>query len=342
MRTVSSNSKRDRCPLSELICCACAFVLLSLPLASYAAAPLATPDFDDIEYPEDEPPSAAEIKLGAQLFFDTRLSLENNRSCASCHNPDLGFGDGLRKSASSNDTPLLRHTPSLYNLAWNQVFSWDGAISSLEEQALMPVVAVAEMNLPIAKLEKRLNGVPGYRQAFLAVYNDADINKTHIARALAAYLRSLTSTNSAFDAYLAGDKQALSPEARRGLALFEGKAQCNQCHDGANFSDESFHSLGIDDHDLGRGGVLKEPSLNHTFKTPGLRNITRSAPYMHDGSQPSLESVIRFYNEGGGPAAHKDKLVKKLDLSERDIADLLAFLGALNSNDIVVKPTSIK
>ncbi len=342
MRPVSNKAKRDKCHLNEHIRFACALILLSVPLTSQAAAPLATPDVDDIEYPSDEAPSAAEVKLGGQLFFDTRLSLKNDRSCASCHNPDLGFGDGLRKSASSNDTPLLRHTPSLYNLAWNQVFSWDGAISSLEEQALMPVVAAAEMNMPIAKLEKRLNEVPGYRKAFLAVYNDADINKSHIAQALAAYLRTLTSTNSVFDAYLAGNKQALSPEATRGLALFEGKAQCNQCHDGPNFSDESFHSLGIDDSDLGRGGVLKEPSLNHTFKTPGLRNISRSAPYMHDGSQPSLESVIRFYNDGGGPANHKDKLVKKLDLSERDIADLIAFLGALSSNEIVVKPTAIK
>lgn len=339
---MSIPNKKERCGHHKVLHFTCALLFIGLPLLASATTPLATPNPADIEYPNDEAPSPREIALGRQLFFDTRLSLNKDISCATCHNPDLGFGDGLKKSTGANKQRLARHTPSLYNLAWNHVFFWDGVANTLEEQVLMPIAASAEMNLPIASLEQRLTANTWYKQEFSAIYAAPQIKEHHVAQALSAYVRTLTSTNSAFDQYLAGAKYAMSPSALRGLALFQGKAECHLCHDGANFSDESFHSLGIDDSDLGRGGVINEASLNHTFKTPGLRNITRSAPYMHDGSQVSLESVIRFYNNGGGPAGHKDKLIKKLYLTERDIADLIAFLGALNSDDIIIKPAPIK
>lgn len=339
---MSNVNKKQKCGLSQVIHCVYTLLIIALPLAGNATTPLATPNPAEIEYPDDEVAGPREVALGRQLFFETRLSLNIDISCASCHNSNLGFGDGLKKSMGSGKQPLARHTPSLYNLAWNHVFLWDGEARTLEEQVLMPVVASAEMNLPIAVLEQRLMKIAWYRQEFSVVYGEQTIKKDQIALALAAYLRTLVSTNAAFDRYLSGDKYAMSPEAIRGLALFEGKAECHLCHDGANFSDESFHSLGIDDKDLGRGGVIKEASMNHRFKTPGLRSIAQSEPYMHDGSLATLESVVRFYNNGGGPAAHKDRLIRKLNLSEREVADLIAFLGALNSNETYTKPAPIE
>ncbi|MDX1505113.1 MAG: cytochrome c peroxidase [Spongiibacter sp.] len=306
-------------------------------MGSYAGSyPL--PDATDIEYPDDEAPSQRQIKLGKALFFDPRLSENNNRPCSSCHNPDLGFGDGLKLSEGANGAPLDRHTPSLYNLAWGSTFMWDGRAMSLEEQVMMPIVAKKEMNLQMPVMLNRLIEVPFYRREFIAVFGDPVLSKDSVASALAAYVRSLQVTDTPFDRYIKGDKHALSAEAKRGFELFKGKANCTKCHDGAHFTDDSFRSLGIEGDDPGRGAVIGDASLNHTFKTPGLRNVSLSAPYMHDGSLESLEAVIRFYNEGGGPAKHKDKLVTKLQLSNSEIADLVAFLGSLTQLEAHARP----
>ena len=304
-----------------------------------ATIPLGTPHPDDIWYPDDEPHSAREIELGKLLYFDTRLSHDQARSCASCHNPDLGFGDGMRRSPGIDGQPLGRNTPHIYNMAWNTVFFWDGRAATLEEQAIMPIQAAEEMNLPMAALVTRLQAVPYYREEFSAVYGSSAIDEAQIGRALAAFMRTVVADNSPFDRYLQGEQTAMSPEAVRGLALFEGKARCHLCHDSPNLTDESFHSLGIDDEDLGRGGVIGVESLNHAFKTPGLRNATLTYPYMHDGSLPDLEAVIRFYNRGGGDAAHKSNLMQPLNLTESEIVDLIAFLGALESPVRVTRPT---
>ncbi len=318
------------------------FVLLAIaaPLQVCATVPLGTPDRDDIEYPDDEPPSDDEIKLGKQLFFDTRLSKNKQVSCATCHDPNLGFGDGQEKSLGTDGKKLPRHSPHLYNLAWSAVFFWDGRAASLEEQVLMPITDKKEMDLPLDQLTKRLTSISGYRTAFKQVYRTTTIQPEHIAKALAAFSRTIITDNSAFDRYLAGDSQALSPAAQRGLILFKGKAECHQCHDGPNFTDDSFHSLGIDDKDLGRGTIMPNAGLENTFKTPGLRNITLTAPYMHDGSIGDLESVIHFYNDGGGKARHKDKLITPLNLNDHEIAELLAFLGAL-TDPIIIRPPNL-
>ncbi len=304
-----------------------------------AAAPLGTPDSRDIIYPDDEPPSAAEVELGKLLFFDPRLSLNNNLSCAGCHNPDLGFGDGLALSRGTDGELLPRHTSSLYNLAWGSVFFWDGRATSLEEQALMPISAVQEMNLPTEVLLSRLSAVEAYRHAFAGVYGTDGITAANVGRAIAAFERTLVVDSTPFDRYMAGDLQAMGAAAVRGLALFRGKAECINCHDGPNFTDESFHNIGLGRrHDPGRGGVIDEPTLHGAFKTPGLRNVVLSAPYMHDGSIGTLEEVLHFYNRGGDQAENRSSLIRPLGLDAGEIEDLLAFLGALTQPLSIERP----
>ncbi len=306
---------------------------------AWGATPLGTPDAYDVLYPQDEPPTDAEVFLGKVLFFDPRLSSKKNISCATCHNPDLGLGDGLALSRGAEGVLLARHTPSLYNLAWNVKFFWDGRATSLEQQALMPIESSQEMNMVPEELLPRLRAVPWYREQFAAIYGKEEFTMPEIGRALSAFQRSLVVDDTPFDRHIAGQENALGPAARRGLALFAGKAECVQCHDGPNFTDESFHNLGqADNGDAGRGGVINEASLHGAFKTPGLRNVALSAPYMHDGSIGTLQEVVLFYNRGGGPAAGKSRLIRPLNLSDQEVADLVAFMGALTQEVRIERP----
>lgn len=312
---------------------------LLLITPSLHAAPIGTPDPDEILYPDDEEHTQAEIELGRVLFFDERLSGNGTQSCASCHNPDLGFSDGQALGLGSEGNRLGRHTPHLYNLAWSSILMWDGRAASLEEQALGPIQAPAEMNMSIERLLPRLEKVAFYREQVKAIYGSEQIQAEHVGRAIAAFERTLISDNSAFDKYLAGNKNAMSQEAIRGMVLFQGKAQCTLCHDGPNFTDDSFHNLGVSSKDEGRSAIIGDNSLAGAFKTPGLRNIIFSAPYMHDGSESSLEDVVKFYNRGGGTGPNKSKLIKPLNLTAQEISDLVAFLGALTDPVIVERPT---
>ncbi|PCJ16410.1 MAG: cytochrome-c peroxidase [Candidatus Cloacimonadota bacterium] len=299
---------------------------------------LRPPNIEDIKYPNNKAPSLNEIKLGKLLFFDTRLSKNKKQSCASCHNPDLGFSDGLSKGIGTHGNPLGRNTPSLYNLAWNNSFFWDGRAKSLEEQALGPIQNPAEMDMNLDDLIIRLESIPKYLELFQKAYTQTEITKENIASALASYQRTLIVNHSPFDQYKKGDINALSPAQKRGLLLFRKKALCIICHNGANFTDGSFRSLGIEDGDSGLAGFTKNEKDFGKFKVPGLRNISKSAPYMHDGSLRSLEEVIRFYNKGGGSAKHKDRLVRKLNLNESEIFDLISFLSSLNQDMKVKRP----
>lgn len=301
------------------------------------AEPIGTPDLDDIEYPEEEAPSKAEVELGKVLFFDNRLSVNEQQSCATCHNPELGFGDGMAGGLGTMGGTLGRNTPHIYNLAWNVTFFWDGRAGSLEEQALGPIEAAGEMNMPLEKLIPRLETVEYYQKTFAAVYGNG-ITKENIGKAIAAFERTLNSMNSPFDQYMAGNKAAMGPEAIRGMKLFEGKANCTKCHDGANFTDNSFHDIGVKGDDMGRAVISGDASQNRAFKTPGLRNVIFTAPYMHDGSEGSLEEVVRFYNRGGDRKDGISNLIKPLNLTEQEIADIVAFMGALTDPVIVERP----
>lgn len=299
---------------------------------------LGTPDVDDIEYPDDEPHSDAEIDLGKKLFFDTRLSKNNNQSCASCHNPELGFSDGLDKGLGTSGTKLGRNAPHIYNLAWGVSFFWDGRATSLEEQALGPIMSTAEMQMTPEITIERLSKISEYTKAFTTIYEDG-LTFDNVGRAIAAFERTIISNNSAFDQYMAGDMTAMSPAAIRGLGLFVGKGNCIACHDGPNFTDESFHNIGLNDGDKGRFEISKDKTQLGAFKTPGLRNIIFSAPYMHDGSLGTLQEVVEHYNQGAPNVKNVSALIKPLNLSEQEVSDLVAFMAALTDPVIIKRPT---
>lgn len=309
-----------------------------LALGTAFADPIGVPDRSAIEYPDGREPSVQEVELGKTLFYDPRLSMNKAQSCASCHNPDLGFGDGLAKGHGTMGNTLGRNTPHLYNLAWNAVFFWDGRAATLEEQALGPIKAPGEMALPLDSLVPRLGRASYYRKKFPEVYGKSGISLENIARAIASFERSLISDNSPFDKYMKGEKTAMIPSAVRGMELFKGKANCVACHSGPNFTDESFHNIGIGDKDEGRNAIMRGATLVGAFKTPGLRNVTLTAPYMHDGSEASLEEVIQFYNKGGKSKKNLDKLMKPLHLNAAEVQDLITFMGALSSPVQVVAP----
>lgn len=302
------------------------------------AAELGTPDIDDIEYPEDEAPGELEITLGKTLFFDTRLSINQTQSCASCHNPDLGFGDGMAGGVGAMGGTLGRNTPHIYNLAWSSAMFWDGRMETLEQQALRPIEAAGEMNMPLGKLLPRLKAVPYYKKTFDQVYGKNGLNKENLGRAIASFERTIVSDNSPFDRYIAGEKSAMGPSQIRGLKLFKGKANCIACHDGVNFTDDSFHNIGVSGNDEGRVAINGEISMTGAFKTPGLRNTLLTAPYMHNGSAASLEEVVELYNKGGENKTNIDKLISPLNLSSREIFDLISFLGALTDPVNVERP----
>lgn len=301
--------------------------------------PIGTPDRGEIVYPDDEENTSEEIELGKVLFFDKRLSSNDQTSCASCHNPDLGFGDGMALGLGTMGNKLGRNTPHIYNLAWSSILFWDGRAATLEEQALGPIEAAGEMNMSLDELLPKLKKVPYYAETFKKVYPDSGLTEETLGRAIAAFERSIIVDNTPFDRYMAGDKNAMSPAAIRGMALYQGKAACTDCHSGPNFTDDSFHNIGINNGDRGRAKILEGATMEGAFKTPGLRNVLFTAPYMHDGSLGSLEEVIRHYNNAD---PSKDKslspTLKNIDLSEAEIFDLLAFMGALNQALEIKRP----
>ena len=215
---------------------------------------------------------------------------------------------------------------------------WDGRADSLEAQALGPVTAAGEMNLPPGQLLNKLESIPGYTQLFQAAFPGESITEANVARAIATYERTIISGEAPFDRWVKGDESAISGTAKKGFALFNEKALCSKCHSGWRFTDEGFYDIGVDDEDLGRGQVLAEiESLQHAFKTPTLRNVAQRAPYLHNGSEQSLVEVIAFYNQGG--KAHRASVsehIKPLHLSADEQAALVEFLKTLTSQDPAV------
>lgn len=320
-----------------LTSCIMLFVLLVAPQA-FAYEPLGVPDPSTIEYPDEDPPPDSLVHLGKVLFFDTRLSLKDNQSCATCHNPDLGFGEGLKAAFGTMGNPVGRNTPHLYNLAWNVVFFWDGRSSSLEDQALGPIQAAGEMNMPLDQLLAKLKKVPYYSKTFDNLFPDEGLTAENLGKAIAAFERTIIVMNTPFDQYMKGNFAAMSPAAIRGMELFEGKAMCAECHMGPNFTDNGFHNIGLGDADPGRMAIQEGVANQGAFKTPGLRNVLLTTPYMHDGSLASLEEVMRHYNMGGKPSKDLDPLMKPLGLTDKEIFDLIAFLGALTEHLSIERP----
>lgn len=286
------------------------------------------------EPPEDpkNPATPAKVELGRQLFHDTRLSGDQGLSCASCHPPETGYAEGVAFSAGAEGKPMPRHTPTVLNSGYYEFINWDGKFANISQLVLAVLANPKNMNMPDESvLITRLQEVPEYRAAFATVFGGGP-TKQRVAQALDAYVRVLTTPNSPFDRYAAGDKKALTDAQKRGLTLFVGKANCAVCHFGPNFTDDRFHSLGVAGEDPGRFKVTSIESDRNAFKTPTIRNVSLTTPYMHDGSLPTLRDVIDFYDAGGGAQQPKSRLLRRLHLTEQEKTDLVAFLESLTGS----------
>jgi len=291
--------------------------------------------------PADNPQTDPKIRLGAQLYFDKRLSSDSTISCASCHDPDHGWADPNPTSEGVGHARGARNSPTVLNSAYHSFQFWDGRARTLEDQSLGPIQNPVEMGMTMPMAISRIKAIPGYVEQFRRVFGDEPRDE-NVAWAIAAFERTVVSTNSPFDRYLLGDEDALSPSAESGMEIFQGKGHCNVCHSGGNFEDDRFHNLGVGYKDgkyadVGRYNVTKNPQDMGAFKTPGLRSVELTAPYLHDGSEPTLEAVVDFYNRGGVPNPHLDPKIVPLNLARREKADLVEFLKSLTGEPLKIK-----
>jgi cytochrome c peroxidase len=261
-------------------------------------------------------------------------------SCATCHNPSLYWTDGLPKAIGKKSEQLQRATPTIVNVGYSRRLFWDGRARTLEEQATGPIKSSLEMNQDIPALIDELKAIPGYVELFEKAYPGEGITEKTIGKALANFERTIVSAyNSPFDRWVAGDENALSTAAKRGFDLFDGKARCSICHQGQNFTDGSFHNIGLNNgNDIGRYEFVKVKVMKGAFKTPTLREITRTAPYMHNGEYQTLEEVIEHYVKGGLDKSNLSPDMKPVRLTQQEKSDLVDFLKTLSepSNAITV------
>lgn len=284
--------------------------------------------------PPDNPVTNAKAALGRRLFFDQGLSRDHSTSCATCHDPQLAFTDREPVAVGIGGQKGARRTPRLINRVYGRSFFWDGRVKSLEEQVLKPIENPVEMDLSLDLAVDRLRADDSYAGAFQEVFGAAP-EPRHIAMALATYVRTIVSGDSRYDRYVAGDAGALGAAERRGLELFRGKASCVVCHLGPNLTDEDFHNTGVGweqgaSRDLGRARVTAQEDDKGAFRTPTLREVASTGPYMHDGSLKTLEDVVDFYSDGGKPNPYLDGEMSRLDLTAAEKVDLIAFLHTLS------------
>jgi cytochrome c peroxidase len=294
-----------------------------------------------MQHPKGNPWSKEKLELGKKLFFDPRLSGSNWISCATCHNPALGWGDGLPRAIGNGQNELGRHTPTIINSGYFSSQFWDGRADTLEQQALGPIQAAGEMNQNLDALVKELQAIPGYVGEFKAVFGSSGITKINIGKAIGTFERSVVSNEAPYDRYWRGDKSSMSTSAVNGMNIFFGKAKCSICHNGPAFTDSNFHNIGLKQHgplkeDLGRFNVSKDNFDKGGFKTPGLRDVTRNAPYMHDGSEATLQDVVEFYDRGGDVEENRSAFITPLGLTAQEKKDLVAFLQALEGEPILL------
>ena len=287
--------------------------------------------------PDDNQLTSVRVALGRRLFFDGRLSADGTISCATCHMPENGFASPDAVAPGVGGAKGTRNSPSILNRAYGTSFFWDGRAATLEEQALQPIENPLEMATKVTTVLERLKEDPDCRAQFEAAYEDG-MTAQNLARALASFQRVLLSGDSAVDRFRGGDFSALDSLQRLGLWIFESRGNCWKCHSGSNFSDEAFHNTGVswgkEPLDLGRYDVTQRDEDRGRFRTPTLRHVAVTGPYMHDGSMKSLEDVVDFYNRGGSPNPHLDPIVQPLHLSDRERSALVAFLKSLTGSDV--------
>ena len=337
-------------------------LLFCLPAVSLAGH---LEPFRNVPIPEENPQTPEKIELGKKLFFDRRLSGDGTMSCVTCHDPEMGFSDGLAISLNYPTTRNWRNSPTLINVAFQKFLFHDGRATTLEDQALFPMMSAFEMNQNLDYMEEEIRSVPEYVAAFTEVFGDGDITRERIAMAIAAFERTIISRNAPLDRYLDGDMSSLSPDAQAGYTLFTGKGKCAECHNGINLADDKFYALQVPenpdhlkdpriaatrrfvakvyhfeeyrtlDEDPGRYLITKDPKDWKAFKTPTLREIAKTAPYMHNGIYGSLDEVIEFFNAGGGGG---NTVLKPLQLSAKEKEQLKIFL----EEGLTGEPLSLK
>ncbi len=310
------------------------------------------------------PLTRAKVELGRQLYFDTRLSSDNTISCASCHHPDEGYARQTRFGIGVDGQEGGRNSPASYNRILSDLQFWDGRAGSLEEQAVGPIANPIEMGNTHEVAVKTLKGIPGYAMQFEAVFGDEGVTIENVGKAIAAFERVVVTNPSPYDynevlrkfsvfepedlmdlkeddpetyaeyeaAQAGAAKFPMNDSAKRGRELFFGKAKCSACHVGPNLADEKYHNLGVgvtgDNVDVGRYAVTKQEKDWGAFKTPTIRNVALTAPYMHDGSMQTLEEVVEHYDKGGVPNKALSETMVKLNLTKQEKADLVAFMKA--------------
>lgn len=344
------------------------FVFNPVSVSAQVAVPAGIPaDLFELLIPPDNPLSEEKIALGERLYFDQRLSLDNTVSCATCHDPNLAFTDGKKTSEGIRGQSGARNAPTVLNTHFNEEQFWDGRAATLEEQALGPLINPIEMGFENHdQVVARLREIPEYDRTFKAVFN-SPVTIENVGRAIASFERTILSGDSPFDRFMAGDSSALSPSARRGWNLFEGRARCLTCHEfnpsNPFFTDYKYHNVGVAMHQegfeelalkarqLALQGRLDEQQLDQmaldpafselgrflvtlkskdigAFKTSSLRNVEQTAPYMHDGSEATLLEVVEFYDRGGNPNPNLDGGIRPLNLTAEEKQDLVELMNS--------------
>ncbi len=304
--------------------------------------PLVVPaGFPKPPVPANNPVTPVKVALGRSLFYATQLSRDGQHSCASCHQLSASFSDfGNAVSKGVFNETGTRNAPALMNVAYDTNFFWDGRATTLEAQASKPILNPVELGSDSNTVIANLSNSAYYRELFADAFGDQTITMPRIAQALATFERTLISGSSAYDQFKLGDSSALSPAAQRGLQLFTSKnVNCVACHSGINFTDNAYHSTGLDFQyeDEGREDVTGSPNDNGKFRTPSLRNIALTSPYMHDGRFTTLQQVLDHYNEGGKHNSTQDTLIHALQLTQPQMDDLIAFLQSLTDRSFVTR-----
>ncbi|MER3554812.1 MAG: methylamine utilization protein [Meiothermus sp.] len=313
-----------------------------IALAASAAYVVKVPDhFPPMPIPDDNPMTAEKVELGRKLFYDKRLSSDNTLACASCHKQEFAFSDrGNAVSTGVGGRKGTRNAPTLSDVGYRDKLFWEGGSPRLETQAVGPITNPDELNMEPADLEAKLRAIPEYKTAFEAVFPDG-LTFLNLAKAIAAFERTLVSSNSAWDRFREGDQNALSPAALRGMRLFFGeRGDCFHCHGGQDFTDNSLRNNALSTvyTDIGLARLTDKDEDVGKFKVPTLRNVELTGPYMHDGSIKTLHDVVKHYNNGGAANLNADPLMRPLGLSEAEVDDIVEFLKALTDRDFTKDP----
>lgn len=294
----------------------------------------------EIPAPADNPVTQAKVELGFRLWFEPRLSGNNRMTCATCHHHMKGYSNGEPTAAGINGQRGDRNVPTIYAAAGSHEQFWDGRARSLEEQALGPIENPIEMDARLPEVIKKLEAHPYYPQKFQQAFGTG-VTADGMAKAIASFERALTVKPSAYERFWAGDRDALTEQQKQGMAIFNSpRGRCVACHSGPDMTDRAYHNIGVgfdgpepSGRDLGRYVVTRKDEDLGAFKTPTLRNIALSAPYMHDGSLATLDEVVAFYNQGGHDNPNLDPRISPLRLTPEEQAALVAFLQALTGPD---------